>query len=117
MQDLKEVMVRIRQKKKERKDVHAVYKDVLAQSQKYQELLDELNTLKAKKLQLEHALQSECAKELEQVERLAMDIKTDVELLCDLALTRFMKGETIELTDENDVKYEPVVKVTFKKTG
>ncbi len=29
----------------------------------------------------------------------------------------FMKGETVEITDENDVKYEPVFRVTFKKTG
>jgi hypothetical protein len=117
MQELKEVMQRIRQKKQDRKKVHVVYKDVLDQSQAYQKLLEELKALKVKKVQLEHALQEQCSKELEEVERLALDIKTDTQLLSDMALTLFMKGETIELTDENDSKYEPVFKVTFKKTG
>jgi predicted nuclease with TOPRIM domain len=115
MPDLKEVLVRIREKKKERKEVHNVYRDLLAQSKPYQEVVDQLNQLKAKKLQLEHTLQSQCSKEIETAERLALDIKNDNQVLSDMALTKFMKGETIELTDENDVKYEPVFKVTFKK--
>lgn len=116
MQDLKAVMQRIKEKKQEKKNVHTVYKDVLAQSKAYQELLEEWNTLKAKKLQLENTLRAQCQKELEEVERLALDIKTDVQVLSDMALTMLMKGETVEVTDENDVKYEPIIKVTFKKT-
>ena len=117
MPDLKEIHQRIRDKKKERKDVHAVYKDVLAASKNYQDMLEELKRLKVKKLQLEQALQEECAQEMEKIEQLALDIKGDLQVLSDMALTKFMKGETIELTDENDVKYEPVFKVTFKKLG
>ena len=115
MQDLKEVMQRMKQKKQEKKDVHTVYKDVLAQSKAYQELLEEWNTLKAKKAQLENTLRAQCAKELEQAERLALDIKTDAQVLCDLALTMLMKGETVEVTDDYGVKHDPVFKVTFKK--
>ncbi len=115
MQELSDVLKRIRQKKQDRKQVHSVYKDLLAQSEAYKKVLDELKKLKAEKLQIEHALQEECSKEMEEEERLALDIKTDVQLMSDLALTKLMKGETIEVADENDVKYEPVFKVTFKK--
>jgi len=115
MQDLKEILQRIRQTKQEKKKLKEVYQDLQAQSKSYQELLQELNTLKAKKLQLETALRSECRQEWEKAERLALDIKTDTELLSDVALTKIMKGETIEVTDKNNQKYEPVFKVTFKK--
>ncbi len=117
MQDLKEILQRMRQKKQERREVGSIYKELLAQSKPYADLLDQLKALKAKKLQIEHAVQEECSKEMETVERLVMDIKTDAQMLSDIALTKFMKGETIELTDENEVKYEPVFKVVFKKMG
>lgn len=117
MQDLNEVMKRMRQKKQERKEAHTIYRDLCAQSKPLQDVLDQMRTLKAKKAQIEHTLQAECSKELEQVERLANDIKADVEMMSDMALTQFMKGETVEVKDENDVKYEPVFKVTFKKQG
>ncbi|MDO8583599.1 MAG: hypothetical protein Q7R83_00270 [bacterium] len=117
MQDLKEILQRVRQKKHKRKEATTSYKDVLAASKPYQDVLDELQKLKAKKLQLEHALQADCVQEIEEAERLALDIKTDLQVMSDVALTKLMKGETIELTDENEVKYEPIIKVTFKKLG
>lgn len=117
MSDLKDVLQRIRAKKQERKKVNEVFRDVLSQSKRYQEVLEELKALKAKKKHIEIELQRELISESEKAERLAQDLKTDVQLLSDMALTKFMKGETIEVTDENDVKYEPVFKVTFKKSN
>lgn len=115
MPDLKEVLQRIRETKSEKKKLNEVFRDVLAQSKPYQEVLDEMKALKAKKLQLETAIRSDFTQELEKAERLTLGIQTDMQLLTDMALTMMMKGETVEVVDENDVKYEPVFKVTFKK--
>lgn len=116
MPDLKEIHARIRAKKDEKKKVNTVFKDVLAQSKPYQDVLDELKKLKAKKAQIENEIRSDFGKEMEQLERIALDVKTDEMLLTDLSLTMLMKGQPLDLTDENDVKYEPVFRITFKKT-
>ena len=115
MTDLKEIHNRMRLSRDEKKKVNEVIRDVFAQSQPYQEILDQLKTLKAKKLQLEHAIRSEFVKEMEQIEKISTDLQNDAQLLSDLALSKLMKGETVEIVDENDVKYEPVFKVSFKK--
>jgi len=117
MPDLKEIHGRIRAKKDEKKKVKTIFKDVLAQSKAYQDVLDELKKLKAKKLQIETEIRSDFGKEMEQIERLALDLKTDEVLLTDLSLTMLMKGQTLELTDDNDVKYEPVFRITYKKAS
>jgi len=117
MPDLKEIHSRIRAKKDEKKKVKTIFKDVLAQSKPYQDVLDELKKLKAKKVQIETGIRADFGKELEQLERLALDVKTDEMLLTDLSLTMLMKGQSLDLTDENDVKYEPVFRITFKKTA
>lgn len=117
MHDLKEIHARIRAKKDEKKKVNSVFKDSLAQSKPYQDVLEELKRLKVKKSQIENEIRADFGKELEQMERLTLDVKSDEVLLTDVSLTMLMKGQTLELTDENDVKYEPVFKITFKKTA
>lgn len=117
MPDLKDVHERIRSIKKEKKQLSEIFRDALAQSKSYQEVLDELKELKAKKLRLEAQIYEDFSSELEKAERLSENLKTDTQLLSDMALTKFMKGETVEIVDEYDMKYEPVFKVTFKKTN
>jgi len=117
MSELKEIFDRINGSKKEKRDIHATYKDALAQSKPYQDVVDELRTLKAKKQQLETAIRQDFMQEMEKIERLALAIKGDVEMLSDMALTKMMKGETVEITDDFDVAYQPVFKVSFKKAG
>lgn len=117
MQDLKDVHERIHKTKQEKKKVNEVLRDVLAQSKPYQDVLEELKTLKAKKAQIETAIRSDFVKELEKMDQLKGDIQNDLQLLSDIALSMMMKGETVEITDEHDVKYEPVFKVSFKKAS
>lgn len=116
MPDLKEIHARIRAKKDEKKKVNVIFKDVLAGSKSYQEVLDEIRKLLTKKTQLKQELWSDFGKEMEQLERLAIDLKSDEVLLTDLSLTMLMKGQSLDLTDENDVKYEPIFRITYKKT-
>jgi len=117
MPDLKEIHSRIHETKKEKKKLTGVYRDALAQSKPYQDVLDELKALKTKKSQIEATIRVDFTNDMEALERLAQGIKSDTELLSDMALTKFMKGETVEITDENDVRYEPVFRVSFKKAA
>ena len=117
MQDLNEIHQRIRETKKEKKQLSNMYRDALTQSKSYQEVVDQIAALKIKKAQIETAIRSEFSSELEKQERLKENLKADTELMSDVALTKFMKGETVEVVDENNVKYEPVIKVAFKKAG
>ena len=117
MTDLSAVLKRIRATKQERKRLKEVFRDLQAQSTTYQKALDELKEARLKKARIEADIRQECAKELEADERLAKSLKDDLQLLTDLALNKFMKGENIEVMDENDTKYTPVFKVNFKKTA
>ena len=117
MPELKDVLQRIRVTKQEKRKLAASFRDVLAQSKSYQAILDQMKEIKVKKLRLETEMRQEFVREMEKVNKLSESLKTDAQLLSDMALTKFMKGESIEVVDENDVKYEPVFKVTFKKTN
>jgi hypothetical protein len=43
------------------------------------------------------------------------DAETDQEMLSDLALNTLVKGETVQVTDEFENKYEPVFVVKFRR--
>ncbi len=116
MNDLPSIHARIRKTKKELKELNTIVRDTFAASQSLKNINEDLKELRDKKRRYETEIKQECADELEKADRLKQSLKADQQLLSDVALTKFMKGETIELTDENDVKYEPVVKISFKKT-
>lgn len=115
MPTINDVLQRIREQKKEKKKISEAYRDVLAQSKPYQDALEKLKEARTKKAKIEAEIRQEFASEFEKVEKITQSLKADTQLLTDLALNKFMKGESIEVTDENDVKYEPVFKVAFKK--
>ena len=117
MPDLKELHQRIYATKQEKKKLNDIVRDVLAQSKPYQDLLEDLRTMRAKKMQMETEIYREVAQERDRIEHLSGDISANMQLLSDLALTLLMKGETVEITDENDIKYQPSFKVTFKRAG
>jgi hypothetical protein len=115
MQDIQEIFSRVREAKKKMKDLKEAYKDALETSQAYQETNESLKTLREKKKQIERVTKEQFSGELTQIDDLKIDIASDMELLSDIALTKFMKGEEIEITDEYDNSYEPVFRVNFKK--
>lgn len=117
MTDLNEIHARMRATREEKKKVSEVFRDVFQQSKPYQEVLEQLKALKAKKAQLENEIRSGMRHEMEELDRLKIDLQSDAILLSDAAMTKLMKGETVEVKDENDTRYEPVFKVTFKKAG
>ena len=117
MADIQEVFDRIKTKKSKRKDLQALYKESLGNSKSYQEVLEDIQRLKDKKLRIEAAIRAEFTTEFAQIDRLKGDLESDTQLLSDMTLSEFMKGETVQLLDEYNNKYEPVFKVGFKKAA
>lgn len=115
MQDIQQVFSRVREAKKKIKDLKQAYKDALETSQEYQETSEALKTLREKKKQIERVTKEQFAGELTHIDDLKIDVASDMELLSDIALSKFMKGEEVEIKDEYDNVYEPIFKVNFKK--
>lgn len=115
--EIHEVFNRIKEKKKEKRVLHTSFKDALQNSKAYQDIVEEFERLKAKKLQAETTIKAEFEAELRRIDELKTHLASDMQLLSDMALTSLMKGETVQVTDENDQKYDPVFSVRFKKSG
>lgn len=115
MQQLQDVFLRIQENKKKMKDLRSSYKDALATSKQYMELKEEIATMREKLKDVEAGIRSGFASEFMQIEDLKIDIKSDEELMSDIAVTQIMKGETVELKGKDDEEYDPIVSVKFKK--
>ncbi len=116
MSQLNEVYQRIQQNKKRQKEIRQMLKDELTHNARYQELLEEVKTLREEKKGIEQQVRAQSS-DAEELEELKIEIQTDQELLADVALNMFMKEETVEIVDEYEQTWHPVFKVSFKKTN
>lgn len=116
MQDIQEIFNRIQEVKKKSKDIRSAYKDALAASQEYVEINDKIKALRERKKQIETAVKSDFSGEFTQLEDFKVDLESDNTMLSDAALSKLMKGETVEVVDEYNNTYEPQFSVKFKKT-
>jgi len=114
-QELPSVFKRIQDKKKEQRELKAMYRDALSSSGEYQELVEEFNASKLKKKKLEETIKTGFKEEFDKLEGIKLNIAGDNQLLSDLALSQLTSGEEIKIIDENKVEYEPVFTVRFKK--
>lgn len=114
-QKLPDVFKRIQEKKKEQRELRALYRDALALSGEYQKIIEEINDLKLKKKQIENGIQSDFKAEFDKLEGLKLNLAGDAQLLSDLALRQLTNGEELKIIDENKAEYEPVFNVRFKK--
>ncbi len=115
MQDIQEVYNRIQEKKKERKRLKQMLKDGLEASTPYREIKDEMDKIKAKKKEVENGVLASYEHEKRDVEALDEELKSEQQVMDDIALTMYMKGESIVSKNENDEEYEPTFKVKYKK--
>jgi len=115
MQDIQEVFNRIKETKQKQKELRKMYKDSLGASSEYKDILEKLENLKIRKKQIETELKEDTMNDFKQMDAYRMHVKTDNELLSDLAINKLMAGETIEITDGEDNRYEPTFSVRFKK--
>jgi predicted phage-related endonuclease len=115
MQDLQAVFNRIRETKQKQKELRKMYKDALSASIEYKDILEKLENLKIRKKQIETELKEDTLNDFKQMDAYRMHVKTDMELLSDLAINKLMSGETVEIKDAEDNRYEPQFSVRFKK--
>jgi len=117
MQDLQDVFNRLQSTKKERKDIQFQYKDALNSSQEYKDIIEKIRGYKLRKKQIEDETKAELGSSYEKLLALKKDLQLDTELLTDIAISTLMKGEKVEVKDGGDNIYEPIFKVSFKKTN
>lgn len=115
MQNLNEVFKRIQDRKREQRQIRAIYKDALLSNGEYQKVLSEIEDLKAKKKKIEAAIQADFKEELEKLDNLKLNIYSDNQLLSDISLNSFVAGETVKVIDDNKIEYDPIFTVKFKK--
>jgi predicted nuclease with TOPRIM domain len=115
--EIQDVFSKIREMKKEQKDIKDMYKDALAQADKYEEVVEEIKKLREEKKAIETRIQGELGRSWEKFEELKFEMEGQKEMMNDLALTTLMKGQTVAVKDEFDNAYEPIWKVNFKKTN
>ena len=114
MRNIQEVFNNIQEKKKEIKSIKKMYRDTLEISGEYRELLEKLEQMKARKVQLEGEAWAEVGNR-DVYETKKLDIKQDQEMLADIALSTLMSGETVKIVDQDNNEYEPKFSVSFKK--
>lgn len=117
MADLQKVFDEIREAKKEMKEIRAAYRDALSQTDKYQEITDKIKEQREEKKTIEARVQNEMGRAYQKLEELKVEVASKEEMLNDIAMTTLMKGETVEVVDEFQNRYEPLYVVRFKKTN
>lgn len=115
MPQLEEVYQRMLDKKKEKRDIAKGLQDALKHDTRYQKLIEETKKLREEKKSIENRTYAESAADAQKIDLLDLEIKSDAEMLTDLALNKYVAGETVEVTDRYNVKYVPEFSVTFKK--
>ena len=114
---LKEVYQRVQQNKKLLKELKRSARDVLDTHQPYVEANEAIKQKKKELKALEIQLMATNMVDLDEINNLKIDVKTDEEMLKDLALTLLMKNEKVELVDNYDNKFIPELRVAFKKVN
>ncbi len=114
MQDLDKVYSRLQEKKAAKREISAAFKDELKQNAKYQEVVEKMNDLKQEKKSIENDLMSQSQNQ-SKLDELTLDIKSDTEMLTDIAVNMFLANQTVEITDEQGSKWVPSFSVRFKK--
>ena len=115
MADIQEVFNRMRETKKEIAAIRKNYKELLYSTEDYEEAKQKLDGHKLHKNQIETRVKEQMGKEFGDMERLKAELESDAVLLSDMAISQYLKGEKISVTDEMSTEYEPVFNVKFKK--
>lgn len=115
MAKIQEVFNRIQETKGKQREIKTIFRDALANSTDYREIVDEIKKLKEKKKEIENNIKMDFTSELDKLDRIKLDLETDNILLSDIALNHIVEGESLEITDKDQVQYEPIFSVKFRK--
>ncbi len=91
-------------------------KDALESKSGYRDIVDQMKELRVKKNQLESSVKAEFSRELEKIDELKTSIKEAEATLSDAVLSALSRGEVVKIRDAYNATYDPVVKVSFKKS-
>ncbi len=116
MATLEEVYGRLVLKKKQKRDLASAYQDELKNHARYQELLAQIKALRDEKKSIEAEL-LESAGTAQDIDLLKIDIKSDLELLADIALNLYVSNQNVEIIDEWNNRWSPLFSVRFIKGG
>lgn len=112
---LQDLHKELREKKDERKKLKQAIKDELKHHARYAEVVDEMATLREEKKSIENQVRESVPQDAARLADLDVEIKADEELMSDLAMNLILKNESVELRDEYENRYLPLMKVVFKK--
>ena len=115
MQDLQAIYARMQETKAKIKELRAQYKDALSGIPEYQTVKEKLDGYRLRKKQLETEVKKEMAGSFDALEQLKVSLVSDQQMMSDISMSKLMKGETVELTGENDSRFEPVFSVKFRR--
>jgi len=117
MMDAQMVFNRLSKLKQEQKELKAAYRDALTHDKNFQDCAEALKLAKDKKAQAEKHIKSDFGPEFDRLDELKQLINDDQMILSDLTFNSLVKGEKVEIYDEHETQYEPVLSVRFKKTN
>ncbi|KKQ79477.1 MAG: hypothetical protein UT02_C0035G0009, partial [Parcubacteria group bacterium GW2011_GWC2_38_7] len=96
---------------KKRKDLSQVIKDAFLGRKEYQDLMEDLEKLRARKKEIETGLRQEYASEFNDLDSVKLDVKDMKMVLSDLMWNELLKNNSIEVVDEYENHYVPEVVV------
>ncbi len=113
---LKLIFDQVKKNKKEIKIIKDMYKNCLENDPDYPKILEEFNTLKAKKKAIETRIENEMESDFNNMDDLKDEVKKHKTKLSDIALTAMINGEVIKYEDEFGNEFEPVFNAKFLRS-
>ena len=114
MATIREVLERLEKNKHERKIIKETIGQALLGSAAWVKCDEEVKQEKSRLNGIKQTVLSSFQGDVDELERLNNEIKNDSEVLSDIAMTMFMKGESIDI-EHKGKRYEPKIKVSFKQ--
>lgn len=115
MASLNEIHKTLETKRRELREVNRMFRDELKHNAEYQEVVEQINTLREKKKSIENAMRNASQSDAANLDLLKLDVKSYTEMLSDVALNKYAAHEDIEIVDEENVRWLPSFTVKFKK--
>ncbi len=111
-----DIFFRMQDLKKQQKDLRTMYKDAFKNAADYQEIVEQMKEFREKKKVIEQRIKAEFSRELDKLDEIAIEMKDGLEQISTMVLDRIMKGEIVKVRDAFNNSYDPIIKVSFKKS-
>ena len=92
-------------------------KDQLESLTNFSEITDQLQKWQQKKKELIESVMNDNKADIEKIESLELELKSQKQMISDIALRDYLNGDKIEIVKPDGAIMEPVFTVKFRKTG